>query len=74
NTHLLPDSRAVDLEKGDILLLCSDGLTDMLNHGNIEEILRRHRSNLGETVDKLVEYANRKGGLDNISVILSEML
>ncbi|HPN37953.1 MAG TPA: protein phosphatase 2C domain-containing protein [Melioribacteraceae bacterium] len=54
---------------GDIILLCSDGLTDMLEDDTIEEILNDD----GTTFD-LVNSALQRGGVDNISVIKLEIL
>lgn len=48
----------------DLFLLCSDGLSDMCSDSEIEEALR-----LGHDANDLVALANRKGGLDNVSVI-----
>jgi len=54
---------------GELVLLCTDGLTDMLTDEEIERILR-NSSDLQQTTDKLVEEANKKGGKDNITVVL----
>jgi serine/threonine protein phosphatase PrpC len=54
---------------GDMLLLCSDGLTDMLDSESIREIITAGGS-LKEKSHKLVEAANRNGGKDNITVVL----
>jgi len=58
------------LDKGDTVLLCSDGLTDMISDGLIGEIVTLYRDDLQAAADGLVEAANRMGGKDNISVIL----
>ncbi|MBU7042648.1 MAG: Stp1/IreP family PP2C-type Ser/Thr phosphatase [Theionarchaea archaeon] len=52
----------------DILLLCCDGLTDMLTNQEIVSIIDEH-THLQTMCDALVDGANEKGGLDNISVI-----
>ena len=52
----------------DILLLCSDGLTNMLNDYEIKEVIIGN-NNLQEACEILVEKANENGGFDNISVI-----
>lgn len=62
-----------DIEQGDVLLLCSDGLTDMIADWQIAEIISEDVSNLEVTTKKLVELANRCGGKDNISVILIQV-
>lgn len=58
------------LEQGDIYLLCSDGLTDMLNHDEIHAIMTQFAVNLEECCRALIHGANARGGRDNISVIL----
>lgn len=72
--QIQPDIHVIEVKKGDILLFCSDGLTDMLTNRRIEEIIKKHRSDLRETVQKLIEYANHNGGIDNISLVLLEIL
>ncbi len=63
------DRCEIATEPGDCLLLCSDGLTDMLCDDEILEILTA--SDISDaTAASLVHSANRKGGPDNISVIL----
>ena len=59
---------------GDIYLLCSDGLTDMVKDEEIHLTLSKYSANLAQTADKLVEFANKRGGKDNISVILVRVL
>ena len=61
----------VKLKKGDIILLCSDGLTNMLEDEEIESILKRPES-IQEKTEQLVDAANENGGKDNIAVILIE--
>ena len=80
NRHII--TRAVGLEAeveadiaqvprlaGDLVLLCSDGLTDMLTETALSAILSADQS-LEATADALVEAANQAGGVDNISVVL----
>ncbi|HEV7175976.1 MAG TPA: Stp1/IreP family PP2C-type Ser/Thr phosphatase [Solirubrobacteraceae bacterium] len=54
---------------GDILLLCSDGLTTMISEDRVSEILGGSGS-LQETADALIDAANEAGGRDNITVVL----
>ncbi|RZK25509.1 MAG: serine/threonine-protein phosphatase, partial [Flavobacterium sp.] len=54
---------------GDMLLLCSDGLSDMVNKQDITDILIKN-SSLEEKGAGLIEVANKNGGLDNITVVL----
>lgn len=57
-------------ENDDIYLLCSDGLSDMLSHEQMIDILKSNYSDLDLLCDTLVEAANNNGGRDNISVVL----
>lgn len=59
-----------DVAVGDVYLLCSDGLTDMVDDENIEDILSAPAESLDKAAQGLVQLANENGGLDNISVIL----
>jgi protein phosphatase len=61
------------LEADDIYLLCSDGLTDMVEPDVIQAILGGKRGDLAEAAAELVELANRNGGRDNISLILARV-
>ncbi len=54
---------------GDLYLLCSDGLTDMLEDARIEAILSG-TEDLQAACDQLIEAANEAGGLDNVTVVL----
>ena len=60
-------------QPGDIFLLCSDGLTDMVEEKLISECLQ-DAGNLQQKGRLLVDYANRSGGRDNITVILAAVL
>jgi serine/threonine protein phosphatase PrpC len=63
------DSLAVDAQPGDLYLLCSDGLTTMLADEEILEILLGAKS-LEHAGKDLVKAANRRGGEDNVTVVL----
>jgi serine/threonine protein phosphatase PrpC len=63
-----------DLAAGDIVLLCSDGLNDMIDDPEIALALRTLGGNLQLAADHLVQMANDHGGRDNISVILVKVL
>lgn len=60
-----------ELKKGDNVLMCSDGLTNMLEDWEIRKILGSHES-IEEKAEELVRAANQKGGKDNIAVIIIE--
>jgi PPM family protein phosphatase len=55
---------------GDVYLLCSDGLNDMVEDGDIASILQESSANLPLCANRLVKMANDNGGKDNVSVIL----
>lgn len=61
----------VELKKGDMVLLCSDGLTNMLEDKEIEEILK-DKGSMKDKADRLISAANKNGGKDNIAVVLIE--
>ena len=55
----------------DTYLLCSDGLTDMINDGLIEDTILNYRDNLGRIAKELIHQAKQHGGKDNVSAILA---
>ncbi len=65
-----PDFYEIDVEPGELLMLCSDGLSNMLEEETIRSILSNDDLNLEEKSDLLVKTANEHGGKDNISVVL----
>ena len=67
NTLVEPDVMCKGFLKGDILLMCSDGLTNMLKEDEIYETLLK---NADDPVGALVDRANKNGGLDNITAII----
>ena len=64
------DCFEIEVEEGDVLLLCSDGLTNMLEDDRIETILKQNRDDMSRVGELLVKEANEAGGKDNISVVL----
>ncbi|MBF0195215.1 MAG: serine/threonine-protein phosphatase [Magnetococcales bacterium] len=73
--HITPDISFEEMEKGDVVLLCSDGLTGMVAISAIEEVLAKaKKNNLDEIVEKLIEMARDGGGKDNISVIVGRFI
>ena len=64
------DTLIYDLSKVKYITLCSDGLTSMLSNEEMHQIIKDQGSNLEEMIDKLIEKANEKGGLDNIAVVI----
>jgi protein phosphatase len=63
------DHKIVEVEDGDVYLLCSDGLVDMAEDWMVREMLTSGES-LEDTAATLVRAANTHGGADNISVIV----
>jgi PPM family protein phosphatase len=63
------DSFTVHTQNGDVFLICSDGLTDMVDDRAILDAVERHRDNLDRLTKQLVSAANRGGGEDNITVV-----
>ena len=61
-----------ELKSGDIVLMCSDGLTNMLEDEEIGRILRS-QGTIEERAEELIEAANQNGGRDNIAVIVIDM-
>ncbi len=64
------DTFTVQLEKGDVILLCSDGLNIVVSDEDIEATLS---NGIESAADSLVESALKNGGVDNISVVLAYM-
>lgn len=68
------DLAQCDVTDRDIYLFCSDGLTGMLSDQEIQAILERPHEDLMEPIDELIELACDRGGIDNISVILAQVI
>ena len=69
---VLLETHLHDVLPGDTYLLCSDGLSDMLDDESIAQLLSSSES-LSETAGSLIEAANEAGGKDNISVVLARV-
>ena len=67
------DTFAVEAKPGDIFMLCSDGLTSMVDEEAILTALDEHRDDLDAAAQALVAAANRGGGEDNITVVFFEI-
>ena len=70
--ELQVDTYEKDLKDDDIILLCTDGLTNMLTEEEILEIIKNYEDPQ-EACDTLVQNANNKGGEDNITVIVGKI-
>ena len=69
--EVIADFFEISLKPGDEILMCSDGLTNMIEDDEIRQIVLGQRD-IVEKAEKLVETANRNGGKDNITVVLIE--
>lgn len=62
------------VETGDIFLLCSDGVSDMVDDDTINNVIRDHQDDLENVASELIRLSNEAGGKDNISVVLAKPL
>ena len=69
--ELTPATASIQLRQGDMLLLCSDGLSGKLRNEEIRQIVSELHDNLAEACAALVAGANERGGEDNITVVLA---
>ena len=67
------DSFSVGAKPGDLFMLCSDGLTSMVDDARILEVLEEHRGDVRGAAQALVDEANTSGGDDNITVVLFQI-
>lgn len=70
-TEVSVDFFEVKVSQGDTILLCSDGLTNMLEDKDIKQIVLGQRD-IVEKAERLIQTANENGGRDNITVVLIE--
>jgi PPM family protein phosphatase len=69
------DTMSVSLAEGDAILLCSDGLSDMLTLPDMQKVIEKHFKQPSKTacfdaVDELVSFALKRGGTDNVSAMI----
>jgi serine/threonine protein phosphatase PrpC len=67
------DTFTIEAQAGDVFLLCSDGLTDMVDEDEILELVDGNRPDIDAALKALVKAANRSGGEDNITVVAFEI-
>lgn len=65
-----PDASEVEAKPGDVYLLCSDGLTGMVPEEEILRVVHENRDDLERACQQLIDRANERGGLDNVTAIL----
>ncbi len=69
-----PDVQAQRLEAGDIYLLCTDGLWNMVSSPEIESIVLNHEDGLLEAVEYLIKMTNLRGAPDNVTVAIARVM
>lgn len=69
---VLPEIHEHAVQPGDLYLLCSDGLNDMVDEDRIAAILGEPGASLARKADTLIDAANANGGRDNVSVLLAQ--
>jgi serine/threonine protein phosphatase PrpC len=67
------DTFVEELHPGDVLLLCSDGLWEMVRDGDMQKIIESSASHPSQTSSMLVQAALSRGGADNVSVVVVHM-
>jgi protein phosphatase len=67
------DTFEVEANAGDVFMICSDGLTSMVDDETILTVVERNRADLEQAARALVDAANQGGGEDNITVIVFEV-
>lgn len=68
--YIEPDLMVKNFEKNDILIMCTDGLTNMVPDNQIYDIIIKNRNDLDKGISTLVKTANDAGGVDNITTII----
>lgn len=63
----------LEAQPGDVFMLCSDGLTDLVTDSEIEETLVAFEGNWERAAQRLIDLANNHGGRDNISVVITAL-
>jgi protein phosphatase len=66
--------REEEVDKGDHFVLCSDGLSDMVEDADIHLTINTFGDNLGSVAKHLIQLANDNGGRDNVSVLLAQVI
>ena len=70
--HMRPDIYELNVDAGDRILLCSDGLSSMISNNAIESIMRR-QSDAQHCADELITAALENGGADNVTVVVVDV-
>ena len=73
-SEIAPVTGKIRLRQGDLVLLCSDGLSGKLRADDIQNIVAGSNGDLAKACDGLVDEANNRGGEDNITVVLARFI
>ena len=68
--QVTPDASEIEAREGDVYLLCSDGLTGMVPENEILRMVTENHSDLQKACQQLIDAANERGGLDNVTAVL----
>ena len=68
--QVTPDASEIEAHEGDVYLLCSDGLTGMVPENEIVRIVNENKADLQKACQLLIDAANERGGLDNVTAVL----
>jgi len=69
-----PEVRLLDTRPGDLFVLCSDGLTDLVDDDDIVGTVSKHRDDPRAAVRALIAMANKRGSTDNVTVVLAKVV
>ena len=72
--QVTPDAQEIEARPGDVFLLCSDGLTGMVPESEILRLVTENDADLQKACEELIDTANERGGLDNITAVLVKTL
>jgi protein phosphatase len=72
--HVDVETATRETQVGDVYLLCSDGLTDLVRDQDLERVMTIMARDLDAMADQMIELANASGGRDNVSVMLVKIL
>ena len=68
-----PDVSTHSLQAGDMVLMCTDGISDVLSDSNLEDLLAEHRHNQTTLVNRLIESADENGSTDNMTAVVAKI-
>jgi serine/threonine protein phosphatase PrpC len=71
--RVVAEVQELEARPGDVFMLCSDGLTDLVEDDTIKETLVAAAGNWERAAQRLVDLANNNGGRDNISVVITAL-